>query len=323
MAPAELFSAWLDWMSDTVLSFVTDCKDVPGGPGAVPLARRRIVSLRPRSQEELRNDVKWSQKLREHWTPEREPVFFTIEEPLNGENVARCVRQEGFHAIQAEIQRARDYFARVAGTDQLPPFKALLRLPPAAAKARVPSWSPGAPGKGGGKGAAGFKRPWQQVAAATGGPAHKRPQLGAPGAAAPVQAWNYGALAAMRLRPTQPGMPPPGLRAPFGYRPPGFGVGPRPGLFGAPRPTQPVGAPRPAQPRAPPSPAVLAAARAAGAAAAAKAKADAQQRASGAAAAAAARAQAAVDQRARAKAVLQGKGLGSKGVGANGNGVHR
>ena len=38
-------------------------------------------------------------------------VYLVIEEPLNGENVARSVSLAGFKAIVAEVDRARKYFA--------------------------------------------------------------------------------------------------------------------------------------------------------------------------------------------------------------------
>ena len=64
-----------------------------------------LLRVRPRSQEELRADVTWSQKKSEHWDPASSPVYLLIEEPLNGENVARCVKPEGFTAIQKEVRR--------------------------------------------------------------------------------------------------------------------------------------------------------------------------------------------------------------------------
>lgn len=89
------------------------------------LQDRYIVSVRGRTQEELRADVTWSGKRAEHWCPEASDVFMLIEEPLNGENVARCVRNEGLWAIYKEVCRARDFFASAPLDEEgLPPFKA-------------------------------------------------------------------------------------------------------------------------------------------------------------------------------------------------------
>lgn len=260
--PAALFRGWLDWMLDTVFAFADACPDVAGGSGAVPLERRHIVSVRGRTQEELRADTSWSNKHAEHWSPEREPVFMLIEEPLNGENVARCVKAEGFQAIRKELERARDYFNSSSdGKVKQPAFDALLKLPPltlrsqppdgvgvravpwgAAGKGKgakgPPPWTPGAkrPLDGEGAGAPGQKRPYlgygapQQAAA---GWAGRAVQAGGP--AGPIADPRMaGALAVQRA--TRPAILPPSMRpSPYGgarnaqpWRPPSAAPSVRP-----------------------------------------------------------------------------------------------
>lgn len=136
--PEQLFRSWLDWMAGTVMGFVGKSNGVPGGCGVMPLPQRHIVSVRKRSQEELRADVSWSTKREQHWTPQANEVFMLIEEPLNGENVARCVKSAGFWAIRAEIERAQNFLKKVQ-TGKSPPFRALLALPPLSKRPQPPS----------------------------------------------------------------------------------------------------------------------------------------------------------------------------------------
>jgi len=169
--PEQLFGSFLSWMETSVFSFADDssCAALNGGPGAVPLASRQIVSVRPRDQEELRADICWSPK-KDHWSPECSPVFLLIEEPLSGENVARCVKLTGFKSIHNEIKRAAKFLS--GGLDRRAAakrFKALLSLPPltAAAKLHYGIGNHGADkGAEGGKG----KQPW--------GPSQPQPPLG-------------------------------------------------------------------------------------------------------------------------------------------------
>lgn len=149
--PTALFHAWLEWMQTQVLAFVDECSDVAAGVGAAPVDRRHIVSVREGTQEELRADITWSNKYKEHWTPERDQVFLLIEEPLNGENVARCVRQDGFWAIHKEVSRSCKFLADCGKDGKLPPFKALLALPGLSVRKQPPQ------GVGVGGGAADFK----------------------------------------------------------------------------------------------------------------------------------------------------------------------
>mmetsp|Transcript_17917 Transcript_17917/g.34977 ORF Transcript_17917/g.34977 Transcript_17917/m.34977 type:complete len:724 (-) Transcript_17917:311-2482(-) len=146
-SPTALFHAWLEWMQTTVLGFVDECSDVAAGIGAAPVERRHIVSVRDGTQEELRADITWSQKHKEHWTPERDQVFLLIEEPLNGENVARCVRKDGFWAIHKEVLRSCKFLSDCSNDGKLPPFKALLSLPALSARKQPPQ-GVGVPGGG-------------------------------------------------------------------------------------------------------------------------------------------------------------------------------
>jgi len=185
-APEELFFDWIRWMQDAVLGFAEECKDVAAGSASAPLKCRHIVSVRPRTQEELRTDVTWSTKLNEHWTPERNQVFLTIEEPLNGENVARCVRGDGFWAIQNEVKRCADFVNTAKQRGKNPPFKALLDLLPLTTRMQ-PTSGVGLPAKGGKAGGKvakhqGVKRPLESGTAnqvsATQGPPLKRQAIG-------------------------------------------------------------------------------------------------------------------------------------------------
>ncbi|CAK9046487.1 unnamed protein product [Durusdinium trenchii] len=96
--PCELFVSWLEWLQHSAFA--------PGtSSGSLPIHRRHIVSVRGRSQEELRREVAACPK-QDHWNPSSNPVFMLIEEPLTGENVARSVRENAFQDILAELQRA-------------------------------------------------------------------------------------------------------------------------------------------------------------------------------------------------------------------------
>jgi len=237
--PADLFLAWLDWMSGTVLEYATSCADHPGGSAKAPLTDRYIASVRNRTQEELRADVTWSVKYKDHWSPDLHEVFLTIEEPLNGENVARSVRKDGFKAICAEVDRAREF---LTGADrdakgQLP-FEELLNLPPLNQRAQPPNgvggaarWGqparPAAPAvRAHIPPAARQAAPWQpqQKRPLDGGgyePPAKRHLPGMPGMVRPP----VGAVGAVR-GPTPPTRPPvnkwggaPVVRPPIGVRP--------------------------------------------------------------------------------------------------------
>jgi len=137
-SPTALFHAWLEWMQTMVLGFVEECTDIAAGIGAAPVDRRHIVSVREGTQEELRADITWSKKFKEHWTPEKDQVFLLIEEPLNGENVARCVRQDGFWAIHKEVLRSCKFLTDYRKDGKVPPFKALLALPGLSARKQPP-----------------------------------------------------------------------------------------------------------------------------------------------------------------------------------------
>jgi len=129
--PTQFFLHWLEWMSDTVFQFVDTCKDVAGGVGKAPLDRRHIVSVRERTQEELREDVLAAAKAEEQWAPASSELFLLIEDPLSGENVGRSVWFKGFCSMRAEVQRARQFLQTTASTKAgLPPFEALLSQPP-------------------------------------------------------------------------------------------------------------------------------------------------------------------------------------------------
>ncbi|CAK0894360.1 unnamed protein product [Prorocentrum cordatum] len=170
--------------------------------------------------EELRADVTWSPKLNEHWEPGRQEVFMLIEEPLNGENVARCVRAEGFWAILAEVDRARNYLATARGCRDggLAAFQALLGLPSLShARRQLPN-GVGLPGRWQAPPAERAKRPRAEAAGEA--PPHKRAR-GPAGAPAPpplrAGAKGAGAKGAGRL----PARPPAALAPlPRGPRPP-------------------------------------------------------------------------------------------------------
>jgi len=196
--PTELFVEFLGWMEGTVLGFVERTKGLPGGVGTAPLFQRYIVSVRPRTQSQLLQDLqKWTPK-RDHWMPSSvNEIFLTIEEPLNGENVARSVRAAGFWAIMKEVHRARASMDRKHGTVTSARFKALLEMP-ALARSMPPLPSLGRLGvappgvqQGAARGAMptymqrGLKRPLGRPGVL---PAAKRPVLGFPGrpAAGPV-----------------------------------------------------------------------------------------------------------------------------------------
>lgn len=264
--PAELFSAWLDWMDETVMGFVEGYSEGDKTIGRVPLDQRYIASVRPKTQEDLRADVTWSPKYNDHWNPQAHEVFLTVEEPLNGENVARCVKPDGFWAIRKEIGRARTFFAESAPDDSgLPNFQALLKLKPLSTRQQ--------PANGCFKcGQLGHisrdcpqarvqrPAPWQQGPGAAAGAPHgqKRP-LGAgapqPPAKRPVTA-AFGALAQARARAVTANLAQAGVRAPsqvIGGQPPWRAPGPVAGA-GAVRPRPPHGAalPRISAPRAMP-----------------------------------------------------------------------
>eukprot|EP00930_Biecheleria_cincta_P035503 TRINITY_DN24417_c0_g3_i1.p1 TRINITY_DN24417_c0_g3~~TRINITY_DN24417_c0_g3_i1.p1 ORF type:complete len:623 (+),score=137.30 TRINITY_DN24417_c0_g3_i1:81-1949(+) len=170
MEPAELFTAWLRWLQEAIL---------PGGEGSGPLHDRRIVSVRGRTQEELRADVTWCTK-NDHWSPSTSQVCLLIEEPLTGENVARCVRLDGFRAIQEEVDRALEQMSSAPAGSADATFKAMLRLPPLTQRQAPPDGvgMKGKKGKGG--------------APAKGG----RGTKGAPGAAATKGSKGVAAAAA-------------------------------------------------------------------------------------------------------------------------------
>merc|ERR1740129_653225 len=146
-----------------VFEFVQSCQDVQLGCTRAPLWRRHIVSVRQRDQEELRADVTWSLKHRDHWCPESQEVFLTVEEPLCGENVARSVRSEGFWAIKKEIERAREYLqSAVSQGKGEQAFQTLLQMNPLGSRQQPPMGVglPGGP----------LRQPWQR-----GMQAQKRP----------------------------------------------------------------------------------------------------------------------------------------------------
>jgi len=129
--PAHFLQQWFAWMGENILSFVDTCKDVQGGCGRVPLDRRYIVSVRDRTQEELREDVASSPKHVEHWSPEASELFLLIEDPLSGDNIGKCAYFKGLCCIRAEVQRARSILEGSEPSDGgLPPVQALLDLPP-------------------------------------------------------------------------------------------------------------------------------------------------------------------------------------------------
>eukprot|EP00933_Yihiella_yeosuensis_P004791 TRINITY_DN109194_c0_g1_i1.p1 TRINITY_DN109194_c0_g1~~TRINITY_DN109194_c0_g1_i1.p1 ORF type:complete len:603 (+),score=112.62 TRINITY_DN109194_c0_g1_i1:34-1809(+) len=126
LSPIGLFTAWLRWLLDSVLG-----GEVAHSPdyGSIPVESRHIVSVRGLSQEDLRADISWAPKA-DHWAPATSKVWMLIEEPLTGENVARCVRDGGFRDILAEVERSVKHMERASSTSQDSAFKALLRLQP-------------------------------------------------------------------------------------------------------------------------------------------------------------------------------------------------
>mmetsp|Transcript_114029 Transcript_114029/g.209500 ORF Transcript_114029/g.209500 Transcript_114029/m.209500 type:complete len:900 (-) Transcript_114029:322-3021(-) len=120
--PEDLFFGWIEWAAHQVLGHV-DENNKKTTSGRLPLQQRHIVSVRPRSQDELASDVTWCEKHKEHWSPHIQELHMLIEEPMTGENVSRGVRADGFHAINSEIQRALEFLGENNS------FKALLELP--------------------------------------------------------------------------------------------------------------------------------------------------------------------------------------------------
>jgi len=158
---SALFLDWLGWMATTVLGFAEACSDATGGVGTVPLEHRHIVSVRPGTQEELRTDVAWSPKVSEHWEPGKQEIYMLIEEPLNGENGARCVRAEGFWAILSEVDRARKYLEGTRGRRDggLAAFQAVLGMPSVSHASRQLPNSVGLPSRRLGQMGGNAKRP--------------------------------------------------------------------------------------------------------------------------------------------------------------------
>lgn len=205
LSPEQLFIKWMDWLAESVLAFASKTNGVPGGTGRVPIARRYIASVRPRSQEELRNDVTWSLKVKDHWSPHLHEVYLMIEEPLNGENVARSVRMDGFRAIVAEVDRARKYLqgtlSRDAGGKR---FRALLQMPPLSKRQQPPQQlgmlgvrPPQHPQHQ----QRGLKRPWEQGGGGK-GVVLQRPGAGSFGAQVRLPAPRPGAAAFLRVPPS-------------------------------------------------------------------------------------------------------------------------
>eukprot|EP00971_Amphidinium_carterae_P037771 742867-Amphidinium_carterae.2 len=116
-------------MANVVLAFA-DNENSWDECGKIPLKDRHVVSVRPREQEDLLADVTWSLKYNEHWLPEKNPVFLTIEEPLSGENVSRAVRRDGLAAIWQEVHRALDFLTMEE--DLGSSYDVLVALPPCA-----------------------------------------------------------------------------------------------------------------------------------------------------------------------------------------------
>lgn len=187
-SPPELFAKWLDWMGGTVLKFAGKLSQKPTDCGWVPLEQRHIVSVRPRSQAQLREDVGWSQKFNEHWNTYCTEVFMVIEEPLNGENVGRPVRLHGLTAIREEVFRARKEFKKGTAEEA---FKRLCELPPSSSR----SQEAGGAARGCAPHEQGVKRPWEDVDAwgSIGGPGAF---AGMGGAAASQAAKRWRAAAA-------------------------------------------------------------------------------------------------------------------------------
>mmetsp|Transcript_46116 Transcript_46116/g.128239 ORF Transcript_46116/g.128239 Transcript_46116/m.128239 type:complete len:657 (-) Transcript_46116:104-2074(-) len=216
--PVDLFWGWLEWFYSTVMGFVPKGA-MASSCGTIPLAKRHIVSVRPRSQQELRVDITWSNKRAEHWSPASQEVYLLIEEPLSGENVARCVKSSGFWAIRAEVERAREFLTErledgERGEDGgLAVLKELFDLPPLATREQLPN-GVGLPGH-----RDRFKRPFDGGGGEE--PPHKRPfgMAGGPhwshGARQP---WGYGARP-QGFPPRPPGLPP---RPPIRARPVGI-----------------------------------------------------------------------------------------------------
>lgn len=187
--PEQLFKLFLEWMEATVLRFAGEAGSA-SRCGQVPLDQRFIASVRPRSQEELRVDVTWSQKKSEHWDPASSPVYLLIEEPLNGENVARCVKPEGFTAIQKEVRRGIQSLGPMGSRESAAKsFKALLKLSPLAANRTQPPGGFGSPTSW----PRGAKRPWESPHPWT---PNKRPMF------VPNPATNY--RPPLGVRPTFP-----------------------------------------------------------------------------------------------------------------------
>lgn len=198
-SPPELFALWLDWMRGTLLKFTGKSAQLNTNCGYMPLERRHIASVRPRSQAELKEDVGWSPKFDEHWNPSAQEVYMLIEEPLNGENVGRCVRLQGFIAIRDEVTRARqEMSAGVAeGEEPAQVFKRLCELPPLNSRSQ-PSSKGGGKAQGSAPGAHGVKRSWEEASYGTiGGPG----TFAGMGGAAAVQAakrWRSAAAEAAK-----------------------------------------------------------------------------------------------------------------------------
>eukprot|EP00928_Gymnodinium_smaydae_P029269 TRINITY_DN22090_c0_g3_i1.p1 TRINITY_DN22090_c0_g3~~TRINITY_DN22090_c0_g3_i1.p1 ORF type:complete len:678 (-),score=183.47 TRINITY_DN22090_c0_g3_i1:213-2246(-) len=214
LSPSQLFQGFLRWLQEKVFGFLQHDTGAPGGCGTIPLSKRHIVSVRPRSQNELRMDVTWSAKRSDHWSPQNREVFLLIEEPFTGENVARSVRSQGFWAIHAEVERAREFFSGCGGITgdldtELAPFNALVKLPPLTTRAQPPNGV----GLGGAwrGGAFGAKRPrdWRDDGSDAGAPATKRPfgGKGADGKWGPRPPMlPPGAPQSLRLPPRRAGM---------------------------------------------------------------------------------------------------------------------
>lgn len=206
LLPAELFTAWLQWMSSTVFGHL-EADPSRENAGAVPLSERHLVSVRGKTQQELLADITWSPKVDEHWTPQRNEVFLCIEEPFNGENVARCVRAEGFAAIREEVARGLEYMAHMSSDNAMACFESLLLEPPRSRRAQPPN----------GVGLGGFKRPFGQQGHAE-APAWKlqkqaHGQFSSMGKGAPFRGvaavpTGFGSHAARPMRPQLARVPP-------------------------------------------------------------------------------------------------------------------
>jgi len=146
MMPVELFAAWLGWMQQAPLAFAEQHHNLTGGCGGATLSSRHVVSLRPRTQTDLRGDVtRWSRE--ESWVAGRgNQMFLTIEEPLTGENVGRNITANGFWALHSEIKRAREFLASWDGQQGSACFKALVELPALVRSVPPPQRPMGVPG---------------------------------------------------------------------------------------------------------------------------------------------------------------------------------